>query len=73
MKDLQYLKNRVEKFQKNGKNTFSSTEAIMIGFCYPDLFKKIVPENWKEKPLQAYFKFLNENQREIIKQHWRLN
>ena len=59
------LKDRIEKYRADGKNLFSTSEAIMIALCYPDLFDKLMPEVFKNDPKAGYYE-LDQEQRTSV-------
>ncbi len=65
-----FLKRRLLKYAQDGKNHFSETEGIMLGFMFPKLFSKFVPKGWQQRPLECYFHTLDDGQRELIKKHF---
>lgn len=61
---------RIKEYRRTGKNTFSSTEAIMVGFCFPEFYRQLVPEHLQDRPLEAFFTILDQNQRTFVNDHF---
>ena len=59
------MKARIDQYRKHGKNTFSSTEAIMVALMYPDLYPELMPKQYRNDPVGAQMK-LDHRQREFV-------
>lgn len=64
------LKNRINQFRKDGKNLFSTSEAIVIGLTHPDLYQRLMPERYKDSPSEAYHRVLDGDQRMMVMGRW---
>jgi len=60
------LKKRIEEYRIDRKNLFSYTEAIMIALMEPDFYQELMPEQYKNDPMRAFY-ILDHDQRSIVK------
>lgn len=56
---------RINQYRKDGKNKFSSTEAIMVALLHPDLYPELMPEQYRNDPVGAQMK-LDHRQRNYV-------
>jgi hypothetical protein len=47
------MKDKIKQYRKNGQNLFSTTEAIQVALLHPDLYQKLMPDQYKNDPVGA--------------------
>lgn len=61
------LKGRIYQYKIDGRNLFSTTEAITAALIDSDLYQVLMPEPWKNDPMAAYFT-LDSKQKALVTQ-----
>ena len=54
---------RIKQYRADGKNLFSSSEAVTVAFMNPDLYQGLMPGDYIHDPLRAFFNVLDDEQR----------
>lgn len=67
----QRLENKIKQYKKDGKNYFSFSEKIVTALCHPDLYPKLMPCEYRDQPMVAYFNVLDSGQRLAVRAHFR--
>lgn len=65
------LLKKIDQYKTDGRNLFSNSEKIMAALVSPDLYQKLMPEQYQHCPLEAFFKELDGDQRAIVCGYWR--
>ncbi len=64
------LLKRISQYRTDGRNLFSYTEKIMVAMMCPDMYLELMPDKYHDRPMVAYFKVLDSDQRSVIETHY---
>ncbi len=65
-KEAEQLQAKADQYRIDQKDLFSYTEKITVAMSNPDLFEALMPGHYKNDPLSAFNRELDDTQREIV-------
>ncbi|WP_320040802.1 hypothetical protein [uncultured Desulfobacter sp.] len=69
-KTNQAFNKKIETYKRQKRNLFSYTEKIMAAMMCPDLYLELMPKQYRDRPMAAYFKALDSGQRSVVQTHY---
>ena len=61
---------KIQQYRTDGRNLFSYTEKITAAMACPDLYRELMPEQYQDNPLEAFFQVLDTGQRLSLRDHF---
>ncbi len=66
----EHLEIKIKEHLKTGKGVFLGVERVVVALCYPKELGGLIPEQYRQDPLRAYFNVLDDAQRAIVQEHY---
>ena len=64
------IMDRISQYRETGKNFFSYTEKVLVAIMCPDLYNDMMPCEYRDRPMVAFFKVLDTAQRAVVIAHY---